>query len=86
MGCHWHWTNKRSKYSIGRRSRELEGFRLKPVKTLVHLGVTIDEKESLGLHILKIRIIANIKGPSSNKRAALSEAIHNIVLYDASVW
>lgn len=45
----------------GRRRREQitftpEGFRLKPVKTLLYLKVTIDEKVSFGLHFIKVTV------------------------------
>lgn len=74
----------------------LEGFRFKSLKTLASLLDTIDERKSFGPPTMKvtaktekkkvdslIRIMPNIKGPSSNRRAVLHGAGNTMVVHGA---
>lgn len=76
----------------------LEGVRVTPKKLLNYLGILVDERGSFGPHVINAcskaeekvaklnKIMPNIGGPSSCKRAVLSGAIHSIVLYGAPIW
>lgn len=76
----------------------INGKRIVPVKHMRYLGVTLDENLSFAEHVKRVtkkadtkmavltRILPNVGGPSSLKRAVLCEVIHSIVLYAAPVW
>lgn len=69
-----------------------------PKRFIRYLGVIIDEKRNFGEHIRMTtskaekrvaalsRILPNVGGPKSSKRAVLCGALHNILLYGAPVW
>lgn len=76
----------------------LDGVRLVPAKTVNYLGIVIDERGTFGAHVEAVtkkaemktasltRLLPNVEGPRSSKRAVLCSAIQNIVLYGAPVW
>ena len=76
----------------------LDGVELHLTKTVRYLGVTIDERGSFGPHVGRVskkadenitslaRIMPNISGPSSGKRAVIGGAVHNILMYGAPIW
>lgn len=63
-----------------------------------YLGVTVDDRGTFKKHVGAVaakaesrvaslnRIMPNLGGPSSGKRAVLCSAMHNILLYGAPVW
>lgn len=76
----------------------LQGTRIIPRKHITYLGVVIGEGITFTEHIKYVskkadskmaaltRILPNIGGPSSLKRAVLCGVIHSIILYGAPVW
>lgn len=76
----------------------LRGTKIVPVQHLKYLGVYLNSKLSFAEHIKQVvkkaevkmaqltRILPNIGGPSSAKRAVMCGVIHSIVLYGAPIW
>lgn len=76
----------------------LNGTAVTLKKTVRYLGVTFDSRGNFGSHITQtaekgqkklaglIRLMPNIGGPSSCKRAVLCASVHNIILYGAPIW
>lgn len=76
----------------------LEGARIQPKKSIKYLGITINNRGTFGQHIVNataraesklaslIRVMPNVGGPSSAKRAVLCGAVHSILLYGAPIW
>lgn len=79
-------------------SFDLGGVAIIPKKAIRYLGVIINDRGTFGQHIEAAtrradsrlaqlaRLMPNIGGPSSGKRAVLCSVLHNIVLYGAPVW
>ncbi|GJQ81991.1 hypothetical protein Trydic_g6871 [Trypoxylus dichotomus] len=77
---------------------QYNGVRIVPAKKVSYLGVLLDERGPFGTHgeiatnkaeqktVSLTRIMPNIKGPSSSKRAILTSLMHIIALYRAPVW
>ena len=88
----------RGRRDRSRISFQLEEVEIRPAKTIKYLGFTIDDRLTFGRHIEDAakkaqerisklsRILPNMGGPSSGRRAVLCGAVCNIVLYGAPVW
>nr|CAH7762819.1 unnamed protein product [Callosobruchus chinensis] len=73
------------------------GVNINPVRQLRYLEVVLDDKRTFGPHIKHVvekadrrmaaltRILLNVGGPSSTKRAVLCEVIYSIVLYASPI-
>ncbi|KAJ8941510.1 hypothetical protein NQ314_010379 [Rhamnusium bicolor] len=69
-----------------------------PSGAVKYLGITIDVRGSYGCHIINVakkaenraaglmRIMPNIRGPSSGKREILCGVVHSTILYGAPIW
>lgn len=76
----------------------LNGTVIKPNKTLKYLGVHLNNWNYFGTHVRETvqkaenrltqltKIMPNIGGPSSQRRAMLSGGIHSILIYAAPEW
>ena len=76
----------------------MEGVTIAPNRSIRYLGILMDDRLSFGKHIEAVahraeerissltRILPNIGGPNSCKRAVLCSAFHNMILYGAPVW
>lgn len=79
-------------------SFDLDGVRITPKKAIRYLGIVINDRGTFGQHIEMVttraentlakiaKLMPNIGGPCSGKRAVLCSALHSIVLYGAPVW
>nr|CAH7729394.1 unnamed protein product [Callosobruchus chinensis] len=77
---------------------QIKGQQVVPGKSLVYLGIHIDNERCFGVHVKKViekaekkiailsRLMPNVGGPSSNKRAILNGVIQSVVLYGAPAW
>nr|CAI5832218.1 unnamed protein product [Callosobruchus analis] len=77
---------------------QLRGVQLAPKKSLVYLGITLDNENTFGEHIKRVtakaekrvailsRLMPNVGGPSSRKRELLCAVAQSVVLYGAPVW
>lgn len=77
---------------------KLDNVDIKPKNTIKYLGIFLDTAGSFREHIRKttekaedriakiIRIMPNIGGPVSSKRALLAAVVHSILLYGAPIW
>lgn len=76
----------------------IKGTVIKPSKSVKYLGIVLDGSRSFGEHIklttkkaeiktaMLMRIMPNLRGPSSSKRYILYGVIQSILLYGAPVW
>uniref|UniRef100_A0A0A1WPA4 Putative 115 kDa protein in type-1 retrotransposable element R1DM n=1 Tax=Zeugodacus cucurbitae TaxID=28588 RepID=A0A0A1WPA4_ZEUCU len=76
----------------------IDGYNIPTKQSLKYLGVVIDTRLSYKTHIEKAcekaarvtaaisRMMANIGGPSQNKRALLAKASQSVLLYAAPIW
>lgn len=77
---------------------KLNNVTITPKKTVKYLGVFFDTKGSFREHLEQVtgkaenrmgrltRLLPNIGGPCSSKRAILAGMIHSIILYGAPIW
>ncbi|KAF2890256.1 hypothetical protein ILUMI_15917, partial [Ignelater luminosus] len=82
----------RSRGRPGQLSFKIGEHTLALSKTLIYLGVTLDNHGTFGAHVTRVtnkantkmaklaRLLSNIAGPNSKKRAMLYETVQSIVL------
>nr|CAI5850898.1 unnamed protein product [Callosobruchus analis] len=76
----------------------IKGILIKPSKSLVYLGISIDNEVCFGEHIKRAtekaqkkaamlsRLMPNVGGPSTSKRQMLNTVVQSTLLYGAPVW